>query len=401
MPEEINQAATTLNNEEEEEQNEKDDNEEDDNEVDNDQCVVINDKNKKTKKKISYSFLNGTNIAKDYRKITLHDLEQSEETFNTEYTYLHCVFLDIRAPQNTSSPFGTIQYYNNKSKAPGTKVPRILGGTHYYRRIYTFEDLDTQGLVFVVIDKTNDDENRHWREGKQNICIGDTLLVREPNNITNYISEGIPIIETMLPFKFLKKHARINKSIKVHKSITIQHFFMYQEVTAVQFNKATFAKSSCNNILCDRQRPYEENFNCGCFSIGTRNASSAYTIDFNLIFTPEESQSFQTMQHFRSNRTTLLFLTKPLPTSLNEDVFTADEPMKALRKAVKIITDIVNQNGGWDIIGWYKRGIITDHESDRKTSSEKLLLHIAYIMPHFHQLIQDTEEHKLNPDTMK
>ena len=155
----------------------------------------------------------------------MHDLEQSEELLNTEYTYLHCVFLDIRAPQNSSSPFGTIQYYNNKSKTPGTKVPRILGGIHYYRRIYTFGDLNTQGLVFVIIDKTNDDENRHWREGKQNISIGDTLLIREPNNIKNYISEGIPIIETMLPFKFLKKHAKTDKNIEVHKSITIQHFF--------------------------------------------------------------------------------------------------------------------------------------------------------------------------------
>lgn len=217
-----------MDNEREESNNEEDVNEDEDN-----QCVLIEthqvkqSSTTKTKtQKNAFTFLNGTTIGDDYKKITLHDLEQSEELLNTEYTYLHCVFLDIRAPQNSSSPFGTIQYYNNKSKTPGTKVPRILGGIHYYRRIYTFGDLNTQGLVFVIIDKTNDDENRHWREGKQNISIGDTLLIREPNNIKNYISEGIPIIETMLPFKFLKKHAKTDKNIEVHKSITIQHFFI-------------------------------------------------------------------------------------------------------------------------------------------------------------------------------
>ena len=75
--------------------------------------------------------------------------------------------------------------------------------------------------------------------------------------------------------------------------------------------------------------------------------------------------------------------------------------MKEIRNAVKKITKIVNENHGWDIIGWYKRGIIADHESDRKTASDKLLLHIAYMMPHSQAVIADTQQYRLNPDTMK
>ena len=52
-----------------------------------------------------------------------------------------------------------------------------------------------------------------------------------------------------------------------------------------------------------------------------------------------------------------------------------------LGEAVNKINKIVLNYGGWDIIGWYQCGQLTDQTSECKISSEHLNLHVAYLLP--------------------
>ena len=88
-----------------------------------------------------------------------------------------------------------------------------------------------------------------------------------------------------------------------------------------------------------------------------------------------------TVTRFRSWRYSNLFVTD---TSIWQKL-NRDGDLVALRKAMTDVTDHVNKNGGWTIIGWIRTGRVKDQSSDMNTSDVIKTLfpkpHITYLFP--------------------
>lgn len=133
--------------------------------------------------------------------------------------------------------------------------------------------------------------------------------------------------------------------------------------------------------MCDRQNSSLDSPNCGCFTYGTRNAGAAYTIDQTLTFQdPSTNKTYRT-PHFRSHRNSLIFLCQKIPNNITQEAFSSFTNIAKLRKSTKTITNLINNKNGWYIVGWYKRGTVTDQNNDFHTISDKINLHISYLMP--------------------
>jgi hypothetical protein len=152
----------------------------------------------------------------------------------------------------------------------------------------------------------------------------------------------------------------------------------------IKCNRATFEYASCSGSFCDRQRSdLGLNQKCGCSYMKTKGGTDL-VIDVDITFKVDNQFNVEgktTVTRFRSWRYSNLFVTdSSIWQKLNRD-----DDLVALRKAMMDVTEHVNNNGGWTIIGWIRTGRVKDQSSDMNTSDVIETLfpkpHITYLFP--------------------
>ena len=63
---------------------------------------------------------------------------------------------------------------------------------------------------------------------------------------------------------------------------------------------------------------------------------------------------------FCSQRFSQLYLTKPLPNNITLSQIQDTDEMDSITDKVIDLSNYVNDNGGWTVIGWYRLGMVTD-----------------------------------------
>ena len=157
-------------------------------------------------------------------------------------------------------------------------------------------------------------------------------------------------------------------------------------------------------MFCDRQN-IEYNLlkaACGCFS----HKASLNNIVAILTFIYVLSNGFQRIMHKFSSLQFMNMFTKG---NLSIDVRASrlqggNEMYENIIDAIEDIVDTINNDGGWTLYGWGKRGLINDSsllEFDSKEPEEKKILsqevstHIVHIHPTNRKYMNgDTEEGK-------
>jgi hypothetical protein len=106
--------------------------------------------------------------------------------------------------------------------------------------------------------------------------------------------------------------------------------------------------------------------------------------------------------HFRSWRTTGLFL-KPSSHTVDLVVFLQSNHMRSLRERVARIVDFINQNGGWTLIGWYRRGEVHDAsggvEQGEQIAGVNQPIHLSYVYPSEATVIPQIQNMRFDPST--
>ena len=86
---------------------------------------------------------------------------------------------------------------------------------------------------------------------------------------------------------------------------------------------------------------------------------------------------------FTSHQFSNLFVNHPFPDGLNWRVFDHNSNLDKLIDSILSIVDYVNDNGGWLITGWSKRGEINDisvtNDTNKKVASSEIKHHITTI----------------------
>ena len=100
-----------------------------------------------------------------------------------------------------------------------------------------------------------------------------------------------------------------------------------------------------------------------------------------------------TATNFRSWRTTKLVVSPVTPMADLSPYF-QDDTREAIRTKVQEINELVNQQDGWTILGWYCHGEVTDASATAESGSGEIAslnkpIHLAVLFPSNYNDIKD------------
>lgn len=163
-------------------------------------------------------------------------------------------------------------------------------------------------------------------------------------------------------------------------------------------------KTMCGGKMCDKQGLYKEgraSIKCPCIGMVSRSNSMAFVMHLELTMS---NGSVKSVRDFSSEwwMTTFIFQ-GGIPQGYTID--SSDyESFDQLIETVTEVLNTVNENGGWDALGWAKWGYITDRAVEdsgapynqpaetTKVKAPEVALHVVSLLP--------SEPHTINTVAM-
>ena len=110
-----------------------------------------------------------------------------------------------------------------------------------------------------------------------------------------------------------------------------------------------------------------------------------------------------TIQHhdFSSTKFSSYYLTHRLPSTVTVSALTMTQEYFDIEEAIADVIGFVNENGGWTVIGWYKRGVITDKSLlevppsnvvSTEVASGLINYHIVQLLPTNNEFMQKNSD---------
>ena len=191
----------------------------------------------------------------------------------------------------------------------------------------------------------------------------------------------------------------VNTQVQENNSMA----FVLNGVT-LNLNRNVAVQTTCSGFLCDKQRACDWNGQrgCGCYHM------TQYRINIMLEHTifMDTSQGQIVHSSFSSNNFSLMYLTDNLPGGGRVSALRTTDAYCGIEDAIKEVVDHVNENGGWTVVGWYKRGIINDrslHEMkpnvpninapnnsnvDIEVGAGQVSYHVVQLLPTCHEMMR-------------
>ena len=325
--------------------------------------------------------------------VSVYQCQGSDYPDNRDDKGIKACLLNIRhhslttASGTSSSRIMTYSSYGQQ-RGGGATRPR-QGMVAPYDRILFFADLSSRsGSCFAMILTTSNDSRYILQHGRSSVGVGDVFVVVEPHAVSTSLSLGLPLVTTdfpLLPLTWREDDITPVPMRLPHMNETL-YFAMHGH--EVNFSGVTIITRnvSCKGTLCDRQGSslvQGRACNCGCLHVTRENS---VVVECRVRFrvpTSFDSTGFAGVDGVRSWRLTKLFITAPNAPDII-DFENNRSTLVRLRAAVSAMSDSVNRNGGWTIVGWHRQGTVTDGSSNDQMDQVANLeqkLHLSFLHP--------------------
>lgn len=273
-----------------------------------------------------------------------------------------------------------------------------------YDRIFTFADLRSRnGACFVVLTQTAHESEHLLKFCRDDIVVGKVFILLELEPIRKFLSSSLPIATCSDPFIPLRLvsdhvHAVVPRVAKPGETL---YFVQKNQSIKLQTMVAEERTCSCKGQLCDRQVKIESGRRgaCGCLTVGRKpgfvldqTLFLQFPADFHAEYIEEDdiveggpivgSSRRMHVRNFRSWR-----LTKALIRNASEFSIETHDRVH-LRKRIRMLVNYVNENGGWTVAGWHRRGQVIDAsaglskpEEVDQIGSTSQNVHVSYLYP--------------------
>lgn len=333
--------------------------------------------------------LNGSLMSQNMTHTTVSNLSAMDPAEDeTENVYLLGCLLDIKYHPGGQ---GTIDFRQTKNSFNARKAAR---GTCCYRRMFTFADLNTRGKIFCIFELNNNDTTQYFRsQPREQLTIGDIVVIQEPDPITQMIHGSVHKVNTGRPW-ILVPRPGVNE-VPAQKPELEKQTYFYLKASRIQATKFIPKQAICNGTLCDRQNEIHGDC-CGCYTHDSR--VPGFVLAPNLKIDLEAPMGLQAIPSFRSWRFTKIFFKSIPPTSCSLQQL--EDKLDIIRTTARQVIQHVNDNGGWDIVGWYKQGIKSDSSArgpaastqvDQTVASDSQKIHVVYLYPTNTQIFTDQQ----------
>lgn len=263
-----------------------------------------------------------------------------------------------------------------------------------FNRLFLFWDINSPtGEVVYLFEGNGENEILWTNEYRDNgvISIGTIITLVRPKPISGYLGNEIPITRSDFTSVVMKTPTRLPRVIvdtRIREEVT--RAFCLNEVK-IDIYDSCAKNTDCAGLFCDRQNIREVKKSvrtCGCYSYGTRK--NRISLVHSLQVTDESFHISFDVDEFSSCRFDKLFLSKDFSYTTDADRLSngTDSDFAELESCIQSIVEFINDNEGFTVVGWYKRGTIVDQieEGDKNESKEKkgasnLVFHIVSLQP--------------------
>ena len=317
-------------------------------------------------------------LPSDFRKVTIADLLKDEFEQEND-TYINLQLIRVVSAVNEggkAGQSGSYSFYAKKDKA--------LKKNGSYTRMFLCREHESTRTCYIIEDSNG---KHYW--GKQvhlrdsgELTIGSVFLVVAPEELTTFIGNDTPILKSRSPV-ILMKLPTLYKTVPIDQDTTSNKTKAFTlnnvelKITFLQFEK------SCSGFFCDRQdilNFQKREKKCGCYLMNKRTADAVTMV--NMTGTVDGIKAF-THKGFSSLQFMNLFLDGRLPNALELKDLQGFQKTFDFFSQVKACVKSINENDGFTVFGWYKRGEVTDLGSNEDSNIEasSIVHHVVHIIP--------------------
>jgi hypothetical protein len=287
-------------------------------------------------------------------------------------------------------------------------------------RIVTEEESDMVCYLMETPDKNRDlwMRNPTLRDDGA-ITIGTVIRIISPEPITRLMADDIPMLETRLPVIVMKRPRELFQvPIDTGIASNSSRAFVYRNCQ-VTVKSSTVEETKCAGLFCDKQRIREvlkSKNGCGCYSMQSRRSNLVIT--HNLVVTNEDLGFDEYFQNYSSSKFSSLYQNKPFSSSVRKSQMQMTTQYFAMMTNIDTCIEYINDNGGFTVVGWYKRGKINDqsmdndsnqinNRNDDQVDNGEISYHLCVVTPSNYRFFDETnrlyttlEASKFNVDTI-
>ena len=293
-------------------------------------------------------------------RVNLSDLIR-EDAFQNNRSFIEIQLMRIISPVNISGNQGAYIYSNrNRNRNNGSQ-------TNYTRLFLGRVHASNEGSKLVYIMETRTQNRDLWKmnvehrdDGK--LTIGTVFRMLAPRPVESFMVGDIPLLVTKFPVIIMSvphHFPRVSVDYQIQGNSA---FAFVMRGMKLKVGGLTPIATSCSGLFCDRQRVDDWNGTergCGCYAMHHRRSSIALQFDI-AIMNDLDGEQVISMNSFSSNRFSKLFLTESISPSVLLQQLQFTNEFFALEDKVIEMVNYINENGGFTVIGWYKRGVIND-----------------------------------------
>ena len=195
---------------------------------------------------------------------------------------------------------------------------------------------------------------------------GKQFVIVNPSTVKTFMGENgaIPLLNTAQPIHSVKTDVLPVQRYPIEAQGNM-HAFKLRGVE-IELHNLQVGTVSCGGNMCDALMMHENGIaqdKCACYTISEREAKICLVFDLKILYKRKDGgRSYFMISNHTSKQFTRLFMVGfKIPVGVIPDNITSNEAAReALQMSVLDILKLGNNNGGWDISGWTKRGLIVD-----------------------------------------
>ena len=227
------------------------------------------------------------------------------------------------------------------------------------------------------------------------ISIRSVIRIACPMPIDSYMKNDICMLNTHQPC-ILMRYPEFIDTVKMNPDIESNTSFAFVHNNAIlTINQSALLKTTCTGKMCVRQRVSDWNNlkGCGCVGMDANGSSLVVQHSISIDTCDRGFKSYQ-MREFSSLKFSNLYLTAQIPGAVKLYIFQLTEAYVRLMEAIDECIGYVNRNGGFTVVGWYKRGVINNKtlvagagNNSNHNNSDKVQIDAGEISYHIVQII--------------
>ena len=349
-------------------------------------------------------------MIRNSKEVLINNLmNESVFEMNLNRNYIDSQIIRIIIPSNDQK---ATLYSIRRSR---TQTAEVHFKRIYQCRIYSVGCITEQSRVIYLMESKNSnnvlfDRNMEHRDDGT-ITIGTFVRIMAPQAIENRMNGDVPLVKTPHPLIVMKRPT-VLPTVSIINEVQIDRSLAFV-LNNRQLNvNQTFAVSTtCGGNHCDKQRCGDWNGikGCGCFAMN-QNCSNLVLVHSIWVYGSNKNRIMQT--EFSSTKFSLTYLKQRIPSMIQKSALQQSNAFWDIEDCIEAVVDFVNENGGFTIVGWYKRGSIKDKsliEAGNTSTNEDIIAsgqlnyHIVEVLPTNQELLDPNsrlgmEMHKLKYD---